>query len=323
MTTDHSDSGREPGHCELVKELSQGRLGSLWLGRTRGGIDPGRFVLLRQLPAASSESMVAALGVASAISHPRLLPVLGVATVAGREYLISEYVEGIPLHALLHSRAMVVPEVALRIGLDLTTAVFAARQELYPWRARCVYWDGVWLARFGEVLLMEAGVAHAISFSSEGPAVRGNGIAADEGASDEVSDVLSLLALLRELLSGTDFLSREATASRSRASRRLAQILDSQARTQKAEVVRVVDLLAILKSLPPSFVARASEVAATVTMALATRVPTAAQLEQDDDQGDDPWNVPTRSMTMPIGARVADPVAVTTRPLSPLRRKGS
>jgi len=183
---------------ELLYELSRSRLGTLALARSVGGREAGRPVVLRALPASTLSQLEVPLTRATSIAHPRLLKTLGVTRIDGDAYLVSEYVDGLPLVELarpMHAAATsVMPEVALRITLDALLAVAAAREELsrFGIRAlpRCLYPDTAWVASFGETLLSDAGLAHELASARPSP------------GPDQESDVFAAGSLLWELLSG-------------------------------------------------------------------------------------------------------------------------
>ncbi|MDF3064400.1 MAG: Protein tyrosine and serine/threonine kinase, partial [Polyangiaceae bacterium] len=134
------------------------------LGRLTKGEDAGRFVLLRDLSAHEVQEMASEIDLARSIAHPKLLKLLGCVRSEGHTYLASEYVPGVALtevrSALRKQRTTLPAPVAVRIALDALKASLAARELLGSATgiaASSVFHpDAIWLAEFGETLLIPA-----------------------------------------------------------------------------------------------------------------------------------------------------------------------
>lgn len=316
-------------HFELLYELASSSLGALALGRTVGGREADRPVLLRAIEEGSLPRLEAALTRASSIAHPRLLKTLGVARIDGQPYLVSEYVEGLPLSELARpmyaAAASVVPEVALRITLDALLAVSAARDELSRFGMkslpRCLYADTAWVASFGETLLSDAGIA--CELLNQRPPT----------SSDQQSDVFAAGSLLWELLSGkrlsnmTDLEqipSVDAIKMLLPSPRPLMDVVARAVSLDAAKRFKSVEAMAdAIQELPVHWIATDAEVRAAVEV-LTHAMPSTFNAEgaASGEHEIDPWDTPTRSLrshklTPSLPPRGPD--ATTQRPPVPPR----
>lgn len=145
-------------------KLFEGQRGPMHLGRLTKGEDAGRFVLLRELAAHEVQAMASEIDLARSIAHPKLLKLLGCVRSEGHTYLASEYVPGVALtevrSALRKQRTTLATAVAVRIALDALKASLTARELLGSatgMAAGSVFHpDAIWLAEFGETLLIPA-----------------------------------------------------------------------------------------------------------------------------------------------------------------------
>jgi serine/threonine protein kinase len=291
-------------HYEVLYEISSSSLGALSLGRTVGGREADRPVLLRALEEGSVARLEAALTRATSIAHPRLLKTLGLTYVDGRAYLVTEYVEGLPLSELarpVHAAAVsVVPEVALRITLDALLAVSAARDELARFGMkslpRCLYADTAWIANFGETLLSDAGIA--CELLNQRPAT----------SSDQQSDVFAAGSLLWELLSGRRLSNAtdleqvpniEAVQMLLPSPRPLLDLVARAVSLDPAKRFGNVEAMAdAIQELPVHWIATDAEVRAAVDV-LTQAMPSAFNGTEGAASGEheiDPWDTPTRSL---------------------------
>lgn len=150
--------------CSLMLKLFEGQRGPMHLGRLTKGEDAGRFVLLRELAAHEVQGAASEIDLARSIAHPKLLKLLGCVRSEGHTYLASEYVPGVALtevrSALRKQRTTLPAPVAVRIALDALRASIAARDLLgnaTGMAANSVFHpDAIWLAEFGETLLIPA-----------------------------------------------------------------------------------------------------------------------------------------------------------------------
>ncbi|HET9934724.1 MAG TPA: hypothetical protein VFQ35_28660 [Polyangiaceae bacterium] len=310
-------------HFELLYELSSSSLGALWLGRTVGGRESGRPVLLRALEPGALNRLEGALMRAATIAHPRLLKTLGVTRIDAVTYLVSEYVEGLPLSELarpMHAAAAsVVPEVALRITLDALLAVAAARDELARFGLkslpRCLFADTAWVASFGETLLSDAGIA--CELLNQRPAA----------SADQPSDVFAAGSLLWELLSGkrlsnaTDLErvpSIEGLRALAPSPLPLLQVVARAVSLDPDKRFASVEAMAeAIQDLPVHWIATDAEVRAAVEV-LAHSMPSTmgADGASSGEHEIDPWDTPTRSLRMrPLPTANAQEAATVPPPV--------
>jgi hypothetical protein len=187
MTTSSPNASSQPNpsaQCEALFKLFDGPTGWLRLGRLLKGHEAGRLVLLRDASAAHDEvALSQAVDSARCIAHPNITKLLGIVWLDGAPQLASEYVDGVSLHELTRTFAgqptPIEPRVAARIICDALSAVASAKELLRGAGAvsagRCLFADTIWIAEFGETLLMEAGVATLLNPESApfsgGPAI--------------------------------------------------------------------------------------------------------------------------------------------------------
>jgi hypothetical protein len=171
MTTPPPNASSPPtpsAQCEALFKLFEGPTGRLRLGRLLKGAEAGRLVLLRDASAAHDDvALSQAVDGARCIAHPNISKLLGVVWLDGAPQLASEYVDGVSLFELKRTLAgqpePIEPRVAARIICDALSAVANAKDLLRSAGAasagRFLFSDTLWIAEFGETLLMEAGVA--------------------------------------------------------------------------------------------------------------------------------------------------------------------
>ncbi|WP_437486977.1 serine/threonine-protein kinase [Sorangium sp. So ce1014] len=125
------------GNYELLKELSGGGIGSTWLARTAS--DEGEATsaspvtilrIYRHLTkrAETTDSILREAGMAQQVRFPSVLSVLDARVADGEVFIVSEYVDGEPLGALVSAagaEGLPLP-VALRIGADVLRALASA-----------------------------------------------------------------------------------------------------------------------------------------------------------------------------------------------------
>lgn len=291
-------------HFELLYELSNSTLGALWLGRSVGGREAGRPVLLRAIDGGTLNRLESALTRASSIAHPRLLKTLGLTRIDSVTYLVSEYVEGLPLSEITRpmqaAAVSVMPEVALRITLDALLAVAAAREEFARFGMRvlprCLFADTAWVASFGETLLSDAGIACELLNVRPNP------------SAEQPGDVFVAGSLLWELLSG------EPLASSTDLERApsiiglqalhpspepLVHLIERAVSSDPARRFTSVEAMAeAIQELPVNWIATDAEVRAAVEV-LANSMPSTLGAIEGAVSGEheiDPWDTPTRSL---------------------------
>jgi hypothetical protein len=129
------------GQYSLLRRLPAGLRAEIWLGLPPGGASLGQLVAIKAFyphargPARAALS--AELALASRLTHPNIVQALHVDRDAERPFIVSEYVEGTTLRALLRrlsvARARVATAVVTRLLLGVVRAVsHAERQAASP-----------------------------------------------------------------------------------------------------------------------------------------------------------------------------------------------
>lgn len=196
-----------------VAELSSGQLGSMSVGQ-----GTGRAVLLRRLVASPPWSAALLDGLADSARraaphhHPRMLAVLDVARQGDELTVATEYVEGVPLAALMQRarerRIRVPPAAALRIAEELTQAVLAVQelcqQDQPRWVFAGIHPETVWISSGDDALIADLGL---VGFQ---PPLESASVAAyrapEVGRAPQLESaaVFSIGVMLWELLTGRD-----------------------------------------------------------------------------------------------------------------------
>jgi len=223
------------GRYELVSPLVSGSaaLGDVWKARIGSGPEVGRFVALRLVPRSadldsSAVELITKAGFsAMELRHPKIAAVLDVVVAETQIALVSEYIGGSLLHAIVRpasgKRTNVPAPVVARIAIDVLEALEGVGKgwlELFPSTdtdddriiAGGIHGglsvDNLLVASFGETLLLEtglAGVALSIpKFANQPDAIsyRAPEQLDGKGPADERSDLFTLGAILWELAAG-------------------------------------------------------------------------------------------------------------------------
>jgi hypothetical protein len=214
-------SGGAPD-LELISVLGQGGMGAVWLGRQRSLDRPVAVKRLRTVPfdVADAAALLDEARTTGALAHPAIVPVYALGLGAdGSPLLVMKPIEGASLDALARDAAHPAwPELERRHGdriaayVEILMRVADALQfaHSHGFVHRDVKPENVMVGAFGEVYLLDWGVALARARIGEGPgAIAGTPVfMAPEmarGAYDEIderTDVYLLGATLHTLLTG-------------------------------------------------------------------------------------------------------------------------
>ncbi len=200
------------GGVQPFAELARGRTSTVYKGYQR---DPGRFVLLKTVrPDDSGDDLVERLEeearIAAQVRHPNVVEVYDAGRDGATAYLLTEFVEGMDLRALVE-RGPVPPALAAFIlteaaeGLAAVHAAGILHRDLKP--------ANLLVSADGEVKLTDFGLASLVSAEGD-TEMRGTlaYLAPEIVRGDpptEASDLFSLGAVLAELLTGRAAFARE------------------------------------------------------------------------------------------------------------------
>ncbi|HVU04251.1 MAG TPA: protein kinase [Polyangiaceae bacterium] len=232
MTPTDATAPRLVGRYALVSRVVAGPLGELFRARVATGTEEGRAVLVRIVPRGSildarSVELISNAGFAAMeLRHAKIAALLDVAVADAEIALVSEHVGGTVLQNLLRQpgpkRVPATPALALRIASDALEAVDAVREpwaEIHPdaetedeqLLARGVHGglgpDHLFVAAFGETMLLEAGLAGvattvpSLAGSAESVAYRAPE-QLEHKPWDERADVFTIGVLVWELVAG-------------------------------------------------------------------------------------------------------------------------
>ncbi len=252
------------GRYDLIVELSRGALGPFWAARVATGAEEGRIVCVRRVRVGSerhevSSRLTEAALAAMEVRHPNILAVLDVALIGQELCVVSEFVEGESLHSLQRlafaRRAALAPAMALRIAVDVLSALRAAR-SMWQERssspggsfAQCPHGglspDSILVAGYGDVMLVDLGVSGAAAEFKEfvqhpdllpyrAPEL------VDGSPADERADVFSIGVLVWELLTNQGLF-----GSVTRPPTRLGPFVDTPDAATRAEIDEIRSKLA-------------------------------------------------------------------------------
>jgi formylglycine-generating enzyme required for sulfatase activity len=201
------------GRYTLVRELGQGGMGAVFLGRD---VKLGREVAIKVLPPTTraylgSERFEREVHLAAKLSHPHIVPLFEADEVEGFHYYVMGYVEGESLAERLARQGPLPLDEAIRITAEVGDALQYAHErgiihrDIKPANI---------LLSGGHALVTDFGIAKNIADSDGGVSLTGTGVtvgtaaymspeqASGERRIDARSDVYALAAVLYEMLAG-------------------------------------------------------------------------------------------------------------------------
>ena len=201
------------GRYTLVRELGQGGMGAVFLGRD---VKLGREVAIKVLPPTTqaylgSERFQREVQLAAKLSHPHIVPLFEADEVDGFLYYVMGFVEGESLAERLARQGALALDETIRITAEVGDALQYAHErgiihrDIKPANI---------LLSGGHALVTDFGIAKSIAESESGTTLTGTGItvgtaaymspeqASGERRIDARSDVYALAAVLYEMLTG-------------------------------------------------------------------------------------------------------------------------
>jgi protein kinase-like protein/sulfatase-modifying factor enzyme 1 len=197
----------------LVRELGQGGMGAVFLGRD---VKLDREVAIKVLPPTTraylgSDRFQREVQLAARLSHPHIVPLFEADEVDGFLYYVMGYVAGESLAQRLAHQGQLPLDEALRITTEVGDALQYAHEHGIIHRD--IKPANILLAG-GHALVTDFGIAKSVAESEEGKTLTGTGVtvgtaaymspeqASGERRIDARSDVYALAAVLYEMLTG-------------------------------------------------------------------------------------------------------------------------
>jgi len=157
--TKHLERGQNLGHYEIIEQIGEGGMGEVYLAKdTR----LNRQVALKLLAAHITEDKNRASRfrqeafATSALNHPNIVTIYEIGEWQGRDFIATEFVDGITLHSLLGKKKTSVSE-ALDLALQIAGALSAAHgagiihRDIKP--------ENIMIRRDGLVKILDFGIA--------------------------------------------------------------------------------------------------------------------------------------------------------------------
>ncbi|SEK79849.1 Protein kinase domain-containing protein [Roseateles sp. YR242] len=210
--------GQSIGPYELERELGQGGMGAVWLGRRADGRFQGE-VAIKFLKAGlfgkGDNGRFAREGqILGRLSHPHIARLLDAGVHQGHQpYLVLEYVNGLPIDRYCHIHGLDI-EARIRLFLDVLAAVAHAHQRLILHRD--LKPSNILVTAEGEVKLLDFGIAKLMDDATQPAAateltqMAGSAFTPQYAAPEQIqqgdvttaTDVYALGVLLYQLLGG-------------------------------------------------------------------------------------------------------------------------
>ncbi|HTH65176.1 MAG TPA: bifunctional serine/threonine-protein kinase/formylglycine-generating enzyme family protein [Gemmatimonadales bacterium] len=201
------------GRYTLVRELGQGGMGAVFLGKD---LKLGREVAIKVLPPTTRaylgiERFQREVQLVARLSHPHIVPLFEADEVDGFLYYVMEYVEGESLAQRLARQGQLPFDEALRIVAEVGDALQYAHEHGIVHRD--IKPANILLSG-GHARVTDFGIAKSLAESEEGKTLTGTGVtvgtaaymspeqASGERRIDARSDVYALAAVLYETLAG-------------------------------------------------------------------------------------------------------------------------
>ncbi len=210
-----SQMPRSLGDYQVLRVLGSGGMGTVYLARD---VALGRLVALKVIrhfdtsDGRSMERFLRSARITAGLSHPSIVPIYNVGQVDGRLFIVSQYIEGNELSALMRQAGRVPPGDAARIVGEVAEALHCAHEQGVIHRD--VKPSNIMVDSGGHALLTDFGLARSlvqddeVSFTIEGDVVGTPAYMSPEqieGRLDAVgpaADVYSLGATLYTILAG-------------------------------------------------------------------------------------------------------------------------
>jgi eukaryotic-like serine/threonine-protein kinase len=207
----HLNPGDNIGVWRLLKFIGHGGMGEVWLAERADGTFDKRVAIkfIRNDTAQLRQSLEAERRLLAQLTHPRIAHLLdGGVTGDGLPYLVTEYVEGLPIH---HWCTTCQPDIAKRLNLfrQVCDAVAYAHSNLIVHSD--IKPNNILVDRNGRIHLLDFGIARVVQENGDTAIpLTSAGITPDYAAPEQLTggrvtmrtDIYSLGVLLYLLISG-------------------------------------------------------------------------------------------------------------------------
>jgi serine/threonine protein kinase/formylglycine-generating enzyme required for sulfatase activity len=216
------ENGRRFAHYEIIRQIGEGGMGVVYLGRDTRLDRPVAIKLLNKRFERNPDNIrrfVQEAKAASALNHPNILTIFEIGEIEGSHYIVSEYIEGITLRDLMKSEKIELPKL-----VDIISQIAGALATAH--KARIVHRDikpeNIIVRDDGYVKVLDFGLAKLLPEHLSGVWTRG--IAEDQNSTasgmilgtvnymspeqakgervDQRTDIFSLGVLLYEMIAG-------------------------------------------------------------------------------------------------------------------------
>ena len=150
------ENGKRVGHYEIIRQIGEGGMGVVYLGRDTK-LD--RLVAIKLLNtrfernADNIRRFVQEAKAASALNHPNILTIFEIGEIEGSHYIVSEYIEGTTLRDLMKSE-----KIELRKIVDIVSQIAGALAAAH--KARIVHRD----IKPENIIIRDDGYAKVLDF---------------------------------------------------------------------------------------------------------------------------------------------------------------
>jgi eukaryotic-like serine/threonine-protein kinase len=212
------ERGRHLGHYEIIRQIGEGGMGTVYLGRDTKLDRPVAIKVLNNRYGRQGDNIrrfVQEAKAASALNHPNILTIFEIGEIEGSHYIVSEYIEGRTLREMMKSEEIELPKILDIVGQTASALAAAHKARIVHRDIKpeniIVRDDGyVKVLDFGLAKLLPENPAESIMHSRNSTAsgmILGtvNYMSPEQAKGERVdgrTDIFSLGAVLYEMITG-------------------------------------------------------------------------------------------------------------------------